>query len=437
MKKKIFFWFIVLLAILSCEEEGSLFLKANKIQFESKFDTIDYRTAIINTKIINHNNVTILRYGHCWSKELNPTLENESTSCNYETNSISSEIKNLEHNTQYYVRTFIEFEDIIYYSDSNAIFKTKEILVPDLNKPIIQRVSKDYVEIVNEVQNLNGGKLISQGICWSTNQYPTISDNVCYDERETKGYKCLMQELEIGKKYWIRSFAINEIGSGYSEPILLDYDWGIIQVQDYDGNWYNTLKIGSQVWLRENLKTKHFANGEPISDGTEIEIDLNDHSSKYMFNPNRDENLSDKYGLLYNWAAAMNGSASSELNPSGVQGVCPDGWHLPSPNEFSDLIWAISNVGSSDAGGKLKEEGYDNWFQPNTGATNESGFTALPAGYFYNHTLYDERHTTYFWLSTESDSQNSKTIGCSYNYASTWHNDKLKITGYSVRCLKD
>ena len=114
-----------------------------------------------------------------------------------------------------------------------------------------------------------------------------------------------------------------------------------------------------------------------------------------------DDDIENKntYGALYTWAGAMNCSASSALTPSGVQGVCPTGWHLPSDDEWASLI--TSSGGINIAGAKLKESGSVHWISPNYEATNETGFTALPGGR-RNHLGYcfEIRNFGYWWSST-------------------------------------
>jgi len=131
---------------------------------------------------------------------------------------------------------------------------------------------------------------------------------------------------------------------------------------DYDNNNYTTVQVGTQTWMEDNLKSTHY------SDGTTAEYYDYDH----------DLNNSLIYGRLYAWSAAMNGAASSNTNPSNVQGICMDGWHLPSVAEWQQLAAFLG--GSTIAGGKLKETGNAHWINPNAGATDETGFTALPAG---------------------------------------------------------
>ena len=131
---------------------------------------------------------------------------------------------------------------------------------------------------------------------------------------------------------------------------------------DYDNNHYSIVQIGNQTWMAENLKSKHYSDGTPVS----YYIYDND-SANYLI-----------YGSLYSWSNAMKGASGSNSNPSNVQGVCPDGWHLPSKSEWEQLSAFLG--GLTTAGGKLKERGNGHWVLPNTGATDESGFCALPAG---------------------------------------------------------
>jgi uncharacterized protein (TIGR02145 family) len=142
------------------------------------------------------------------------------------------------------------------------------------------------------------------------------------------------------------------------------------------------------------------------------------------------------YGVLYNWIVAMNGAASSSSSPSGVQGVCPDGWHLPSEAEWTTLI---NYLGISVAGGKMKEAGTTHWLSPNTGATNESGFTGLPGGYKHN-------NSTFYYLGTSGNWWTTYGIPSLYDasYISL-HKDVSSADiystdyqcGHSVRCVMD
>ena len=135
-------------------------------------------------------------------------------------------------------------------------------------------------------------------------------------------------------------------------------------VTDYDGNKYSTVQIGDQVWMQENLKVTHYSDGTPI---LKIESQLAYHdlgdSDKAYFYYNNNSDYGNVYGAQYTWAAATNGVGSS-LNPSGVQGVCPIGWHMPSDAEWKELEVYLGmsqeeaddpNYRGNDVGGKLKQ----------------------------------------------------------------------------------
>ena len=204
-------------------------------------------------------------------------------------------------------------------------------------------------------------------------------------------------------------------------------------ITDYDGNEYNTVQIGNQCWMKENLKATHYSNGDTLVDGTGAGDISGDYTTKYYFTYGDNESNVATYGRLYTWAAIMNGVSSSNSNPSGVQGVCPDGWHVPSESEWNELT---SYLGES-AKDKLLETGTTHWDDSNTSATNSSGFTALPAGYRYKDGSFDHKgNEAYFWTSSESNSTNAK-----YQFINTTaleiYSHRDKSSGFSLRCIKN
>lgn len=190
-------------------------------------------------------------------------------------------------------------------------------------------------------------------------------------------------------------------------------------VTDYDGNIYNTVTIGTQVWLKENLKSLHY------SDGTEIPgVVAYDNS----------ESMAEIYGRLYTWDAAMNNSAQE-----GAQGIAPDGWHIPSDAEWKELENFLG--GASVAGGKMKTTGIEFWSAPNTGADNSSGFSGLPAGEYdahYSPHKFQLLNThAVFWTSTEVSSTKARERYLSYDNKASSKYDWYKTMKYSIRCIKD
>lgn len=186
-------------------------------------------------------------------------------------------------------------------------------------------------------------------------------------------------------------------------------------VTDFDNNEYETVTIGEQVWLKENLKSLHYADGSEITE---------------VWAYNDEEENAETYGRLYTWDAAMNYSSAES-----AQGACPDGWHIPTDAEWTELGTFLG--GDAIAGGKLKELGGLHWQVPNTGATNESGFTALPAG------EYDDAHYQFLteyaviWSSTETSATKCKYRYLAFDEAELFTYNYFKDFRYSVRCIKN
>jgi len=210
-----------------------------------------------------------------------------------------------------------------------------------------------------------------------------------------------------------------------------------LTVADIDGNIYNTITIGTKIWMAENLETTRYADGTPIPFvNTNASWDALDANSKAYCWYNDNINNKDTYGALYTWAAAMKGEVSSSTNPSGVQGVCPTAWHLPSNAEWAELETYLG--GNSIAGFKLKETGKAHWNSSTSGVTNESGFTALPGGYRYYDGDFKYLHVYGFWWSSSENTADlawymnlEDQTGVVYRYSTG------KKIGFSVRCLSD
>jgi uncharacterized protein (TIGR02145 family) len=198
---------------------------------------------------------------------------------------------------------------------------------------------------------------------------------------------------------------------------------------DSDGNNYTTVQTGTgisgiQTWMAENLKVgiRIDANQEQTSNGI-IE--------KYC--SNNDEANCAIYGGLYQWDEMM-----QYVTTQGAKGICPTGWHLPTDAEWTTLTDSLG--GESTAGAKMKETGTSHWLSPNTGATNSSGFAALPGGYRYPGSggyCTSLTYAAYFWSSSQEDSQNAWYRVNNYNNGVVNRSSNLKTFGLSVRCLKD
>lgn len=205
-------------------------------------------------------------------------------------------------------------------------------------------------------------------------------------------------------------------------------------VTDIDGNRYRYVTIGNQVWMAENLKTTHYRNGDEIPNVTD-DMAWSTLSTGAYRNYDNNEDSVDTYGRLYNWHS---------LNDS--RNIAPEGWHVPTDEEWKELEMALGmNQEAADGtglrgagiGGKLKETGTAHWESPNTGATNESGFSALPGGYCSTSGHFNNMgNEGCFWSSTESSSS-AWFRALKYDFSEVNRNILDKQYGFSVRCVKD
>jgi len=195
-------------------------------------------------------------------------------------------------------------------------------------------------------------------------------------------------------------------------------------MSDIDGNVYRTIKIGTQTWMAENLKVTKYRNGDAIPNVTDTTEWSNLTTGAYCDYGNTASNSS-AYGKLFNWYAVTDS-----------RNIAPTGWHVPSDAEWTTLTTFLG--GEAVAGGKLKEKFTAHWHSPNEGATNESGFTALPAGGRNTNGSFDGLgFDAYVWSSAEDNGSYAWYRFLVYFNSNMYRNSYKKVEGHSVRCLKD
>lgn len=314
-----------------------------------------------------------------------------------------------------------------------------------------------------------GDSMALRGVCISTSPSPTIEGRHTVDGCGMGAFTSYLTGLSTNLTYYVRAYATNYLGTAYGEewtffiPIDTNGDTrscpGTPYVIDVDRNMYNTIQIGQQCWMRENLRTTRYADETPIPEG-----DGSSTTVGRRYYPMNNPSYVSNYGLLYNWLAAMRGAASSNANPSGVQGVCPDGWHLPSDAECTQLLDYVNGQSQNVCGGIDYQIGRSlaatvGWGlsgladtctvgNPNLIANNATGFGALPAG-FYNvnalptvGSVYGGLgYVTFYWTSTANhDAYGYNNIyywGIHQNDVSVIHHDFADTDGeaQSVRCV--
>jgi uncharacterized protein (TIGR02145 family) len=249
-------------------------------------------------------------------------------------------------------------------------------------------------------------------------------DNHTNDGNEIGAFTSTMTELTPGTTYYVRAYATNDEGTSYGvERSFTTWDGS---VTDYDGNVYRVVEIGSQTWMAENLKSTHYADGDPIPLITDVLDWTATEEGAYCFYNNNEMEYGKTYGALYNWIAV-----------DDSRNVCPGGWHVPSN---MDWVILIDFAGGNDvAGAKLKEVGDSHWFN-NSYSTDEFGFTALPGG-DRNQTggFGNITHNGKWWTADVAEVFPTQRWyyqidGSGFNIAKLrW----FPNAGYSVRCVKD
>ena len=336
------------------------------------------------------------------------------------------------------VKAEILGEELFDYSKDDLLVWEQQVgqstgTPPAVTTTGVSNITETTANCGGNVTDQGSSSVTARGICWSTSSDPTISDNHTTDGSGTGSFTSNITGLTANTPYYVKAYATNSDGTGYGDMVSFTTTGDTTgqpcpgkATVTYEGKTYNTVQIGTQCWLRENLNVGTRINGtQNQSDNSIIE--------KYCYDNN--EANCNTYGGLYQWNEMM-----QYINIEGAKGICPSGWHLPSIDEWGVLIVFLG--GESIAGGKMKEAGTTHWASPNTGATNSSGFTALPGGERGDFgDFYGLTESTSFFSTTEKYSDPSTyalglalfSNGGGVNYG----NGAPKKSGTSARCIKD
>ena len=303
------------------------------------------------------------------------------------------------------------------------------------NPPVISapELTTTAVSVITQYSAWSGGNVSSpgasvtaRGICWSINPGPTTTDSKTSDSTGTGNYNSVMSGLTPSTKYYFRAYGTNSKGTTYGNELsFTTQDPSETSVTDIDGNVYAVVTIGTQTWMKENLKVTHYRNGDPIPTGLSVAAWGAATSGAYTFyNDDADNNT--VYGNLYNWFAAID-----------YRNIAPQGWHLPTVDERSLLYYTAG--GLDVGGGELKEAGLTHWNDPNLGATNNTGFTALPGGLRRPTGEYLMMGAAgYWWTKTDYPGYDDvEFLGLFTNSAEADQISDVKENGLSIRCIKD
>lgn len=316
-----------------------------------------------------------------------------------------------------------------YNNVGNSLTYSNEFTITSIGIPVLTTspiTSVGYTSAVSggNISDNGGANVTTRGIVWDTNPNPTISLSTKTVNGSGNGtFNSNMSSLTPGVTYYVRAYATNSRGVGYGDNISFTttvlYTNGN-GLTDICGNNYPSVIIGQQEWMKKNLDVCKYRNGDIIPQVQDPTQWANLTTGAWCYYQNSTANGT-VYGKLYNWYAV-----------NDPRGLAPQGWHIPSETEWSNLVTILG--GTSVAGGKMKDTGTTYWLSPNTGATNISGFTGLPGGYFFGPTTIPDYNVNngYWWSSTSF-----KFITLSFNQESVFIGGLNLTLGFSVRCLKD
>jgi len=390
--------------------------------------------------------------GICWSTSGNPTTSDQKTiDPNPGLGSFVNNLTGMDPATTYFVRAYATNNVGTAYGNQVSFNTNASIAV--LTTQEASNILSFHAFVGGEISFDGGADITERGVCYNVIQNPDTSDFKVTDTVTGTGvFTVRITGLEAATDYYVKSYAINEAGIAYGQEesftTLTEQATGTF-TDNRDGREYQWIQLGNQKWMAENLAylpevmppddigawwTRYFVYG---------------YQSNIVSEAIATDNFTE-YAVLYNWQAAMAESISNDDNPGALQGVCPDGWHMPSDSEWKELELYLglsdteidNNGARGDVGGDLKEEGTSHWQNPNSGATNFSGFNALPGGMCTEETGYfiDLGEAGYWWSSTKvTDSEpesDAWTRSLQYNNTAIGRNYKFIAFGLSVRCVE-
>lgn len=379
-------------------------------------------TASSGGNVTNDGGQIVSARGICWSTSQNPTTLNSKTINGSGTGNFTSSITGLTPGTVYYVRSYATNPSGTSYG--NQLEFSTIFTAPTLATNEATAISSTSANVSGNITQDGGKTVTARGICWSTTSNPTISDNKTTNGTGTGVYLGSISGLTPNVTYYARAYATNSIGTQYGTQVTFKTP---AKVSDIDGNNYNTVVIGSQTWMKENLRTTKYNDGTSIYYMTLGGDWINNYVQKIpaFCWPNNDQNTyANPYGGLYNWYAVETGK------------LCPTDWHVSTDADWTYMVDLFG--GSELAGEKLKIEGTDYWASPNL-ATNTIGFNAFPAGgreiNYYGGAFTGIGDNAYWWTYS--------TNGVWYRHVNNYSriiwrvSTELKWSGASVRCVKN
>lgn len=371
-------------------------------------------TAVSGGNVLSDGGASVTTRGVCWGTSSNPTTANSKTTDGAGTGAFISNLTGLAANTVYYVRAYATNSVGTAYASEISFTASLSVTIPTL-------AVTSSVTSITSVTAISGGNVLSdgganvtsRGVCWSASSGPTILNTKTINGAGTGSFTSNLTGLTANTLYYVRAYATNSVGTAYGTEI------------SFTASPNGTITICSAVWMDKNLSVTTYSNGDPIPLVTDPAQWAALTTGAYCYY-NNDPSTEAIYGRLYNWYAA-----------SDPRGLAPAGWHVATSAEWVTMRDCLG--GMAVAGGKIKEAGTVHWNNPNTGATNSSGFTALGGGYRTSFGPFDDIGGSGRWWSFDTyNSTLGQGANVYYNTSDLWSlvaSDKTG--GQYVRCVKN
>ncbi|MCU0460160.1 MAG: hypothetical protein MUE37_13845 [Bacteroidales bacterium] len=410
--------------------------------------SITRTTASVSGEVTDNGGLDITSRGFCWGTVENPSTSGSKTISGSGTGAFSEVITDLSPSTTYYVRAYAINELGTAYGDQQS-FTTGEIVKATLTTKAPGGVTSSEAISGGNITDDGGGNIIMRGICWNKTGSPTNGDSKTENGTGPGEFDSAITGLDAQTVYYARAYAVNVAGTAYGDEVTFTTD--ALTVTDIDGNEYSVVKIGTWIWMAENLATTKLNDGTKLLTDNDIPevtspADWNGLTTPAYCWYDNDKEGNGSYGALYNWYAVNTGK------------LCPAGWHVPTDTEWTDFkMYLIANGFNYD--GDLYSVQSENklakalsapqgWaVSDNTGAVgnddypakiNATGFSAKPSGYRHSGGEFMELgEHTYWWTSSDAGSGNAFAHHIMYFLDSFYYDRGSKGMGLSVRCLKD
>jgi uncharacterized protein (TIGR02145 family) len=425
------------ICIIYCQKKPTI-----PVVTTSNISDISQTSVTTGGNVISDGGEELIIAGVCWSTSANTSVKDKHTNDSKVLGSFTSNLTGLTPNTKYYIRAYAHNKVGTGYGNEIS-FTTSLLVGATITTAPVTSISSSSAISGGNISSDGGTPVTDRGVCWSTSTNPTIAGSHTTDGTGIGSFTSNLTGLTVNTTYYVRAYATNTAGTEYGNEVTFVTSAVYANcgtVTDIDGNTYNTVTIGTQCWMKENLKTTKYRNGDPIPTGLS-DVDWSGTTSGAYAIYKNDNKNNDTFGKLYNWFAVADN-----------RHLCPTDWHEPSDLEWTILEAYLTNNGYGFGGGGsdiAKSMAFTSGWDESSlagsvgndqASNNSSGFSALPGGFLHYQGFF--RYIGYigFWWSStkgESGSENAWNRYLQNNSSDLINIQYDKHKGLSVRCIRD